>query len=341
MKRTWLYMLAFLLLGLMVSTAGAETPSGEADSSSSDGSYEVADEQGEDDYEEYLSEDEDDLLEELEDEASTDTDEPVLVDVKKPVSDQATDPASGDVSESETDEALFNSGGSAYGSKSDLSSSPRNWTVHLSFGAYSLDYMDDEFGGSGSNPAESIFGNKNRFMFQLGAERLLWQEFGTIGLEAATGFWQTYGKGVYSTSGEESPDSTVFNMIPLKLSAVYRFSATWDKWNVPLIPFVKLGMDYYIWWILGPGGGTSTYEDEEGNRSKGYGGTFGFHISYGLQLCLDFMDKKLANEFDQDAGVNNTHLYFEGTFAKVNDFWAGSSFDLSAHHFMGGLLLEF
>ena len=65
------------------------------------------------------------------------------------------------------------------------------------------------------------------------------------------------------------------------------------------------------------------------------------HVSYGLQICLDFIDQKLATEFDQDIGVNNTFLYIEGNYAMVNDFWSGKSFDLSDHHLLAGILLEF
>jgi len=222
--------------------------------------------------------------------------------------------------------------------ESGKQSSPRNWTAHAEFGVYKLSYIDDEFSNN-TDPYTSVFGNKYKFHVQAGAERLLWQGVGTVGLEAAIGYWQTTGKGLYR-DGTKSADSTTFRMIPLKLSAVYRYTDPWDKWDIPLVPFVKFGLDYYIWWISKEGSGTSEFEAADGTKKSGYGGTFGLHVSYGLQLCLDFMDKRLANEFDQDMGVNNTYLYFEGTFAYVNDFGSSSSFNLSSHYFMGGILFE-
>lgn len=220
----------------------------------------------------------------------------------------------------------------------ELVESPRNWTVSAQFGAYRLSEIDDEFSGTG--PAEQIFGKKRRFFFLLGAERFFWQDFGTVGLEAQIGYWQTYGKGLYRDGGGSS-DTTVFNMIPMKLSAVYRFSAAWDKWGVPLVPFAKLGINYHIWWILEQGGDIASYTSPSGSSKSGYGGTFGFHVAYGLQFALDVLDKRLARNFDQEVGVNTTYLFFEGTYAKVNDFFAGSSFDLSDHYWMGGILFEF
>ncbi|RJO67339.1 MAG: hypothetical protein C4523_09850 [Myxococcales bacterium] len=230
------------------------------------------------------------------------------------------------------DETVVASGGGP-------TASPKAWTAHLAFGFYKLRYIDSEFSG-GESPASDVFGDKVRFMFQLGMERFLYQGYGTVGLEAALGYWQTYGKGLYVTGGQ-SADTTVFNLIPLKLSAVYRYVDTWEKYGVPLVPYAKLGLDYYIWWILNQNGDVASYENADGGASQGFGGTFGFHVSYGLQICLDFIDRKLANEFDQDFGVNNTYIYAEGTFAKVNDFWSGSSFDLSDHSFLAGLLFEF
>lgn len=217
--------------------------------------------------------------------------------------------------------------------------SPVNWTAHISFGAYKLRHIDDEF-EKGITPAEDIFSNDYHFLFNLGFERFVYQGYGTVGVEGAIGYWQTYGKSLFK-NGTKSSDTSVFNLIPTKTSAVYRYRDLWEKYGVPFVPFAKLGLDYYFWWILDQSGDTAEWTPPEGGTKDGYGGTFGFHLSYGLQLCLDFIDPKLALEFDQDVGVNNTYLYFEGTLSKVNDFWAGSSFDLSDHYFMGGLLLEF
>jgi len=211
--------------------------------------------------------------------------------------------------------------------------SERNWTAHAGFGFYSLDFIDDEF--SGVSPADDIFGNKKRFYFNLGAERYVWQGIGTVGVEAALGYWKASGHGRY-LDGTEAPESTSFNFIPLKASAVYRFDYLWQEFGVPLVPYAKLGLDYYIWFILNQHKSSSSFEGQ-----KSYGGTFGFHVSYGLQFCLDIIDKKLANEFDRDVGVNNTYIYVEGSFAQVNDFWAGDSFNLSSHHLLAGILLEF
>ncbi len=224
------------------------------------------------------------------------------------------------------------------GYEHDMALSPKNWTFHAGFGAYKLRYIDDEF--DTSSPSKDIFGDKLNFTFQLGLERFLWQGFGTVGIEAAFGYFQAKGKGLFP-DGTKSSDTTKFNMMPFKLSGVYRFSNVWEDYGVPLVPYAKLGLDYHIWWITDQGGSVSSYEKAGGGEAKGYGGTFGFHVSYGLQFCLDIIDRRLANEFDHDVGVNNTYLYAEGTFAKINDFWIGDSFDLSDHHFLVGLLFEF
>ncbi len=222
----------------------------------------------------------------------------------------------------------------------NTSESPRSWTAHIAFGGYKLRHIDDEF--SNASPAADIFGDDMEFTFQLGFEYLIYQGVGTFGIEPAVGYFRTKGKGLFETTGEQSNDSTTMYMVPLKLSAVYRFTYLWERYQVPLAPYVKFGFDYNLWFVLDNDDHIASYTDStSGDKHKGYGGTFGMHVSYGLQICLDFIDPSVATEFDQDVGVNNTYLYVEGNYAMINDFWSGSSFDLSDHHFMVGLLFEF
>lgn len=221
-----------------------------------------------------------------------------------------------------------------------MNESPRNWSFHLGFGEYRMSQIDKEF-KNGEKPFKRIFGSGMKFMFQGGFEYFVYKGWGTLGLEGAIGYYKAKGHGLY-LDGTKSRDTTIFNMIPLKGSLVYRFDNTWRDWGVPLVPYGKIGLDSYVWWITQRKNNVASYTDaQNGGSSKGRGATFGFHVSYGMMLAMDFIDPKLARDFDADMGVNHTYLYIEGVYARVNNFGAKKSWNLSDHHFMTGILFEF
>ncbi len=215
--------------------------------------------------------------------------------------------------------------------------SPKTMSFHIAFGAYNLANIDK---GSSSEPGRSIFGNANELMFQGGFEYLAWQGFGSVGIEGAVGYWSTEGKGLYQ-SGTASTDKTSLEFVPFKLSGVYKFDWFKDEYNIPLVPMVKFGFDYYLWWVSNQRDNIARYETESGSVKKGMGGTFGLHVAYGVLFNLDIIDPKLASNFDYDVGVNDTYLYIEGVYSYVDDFGSGSSWDMSDHSFLAGLQLEF
>jgi hypothetical protein len=87
---------------------------------------------------------------------------------------------------------------------------------------------------------------------------------------------------------------------------------------VPFVPYGRLALQRYNWWITGPTGATTKS-----------GATNGLSYGAGLGLVLDLLDPMLAREFDADAGVNTTMLIVDFTKSKVDDFGSKSSFDLS------------
>ncbi len=219
--------------------------------------------------------------------------------------------------------------------------SPKNFTLHLGFGPHSINAIDDELDSStGTKPVSDVFGTGPKLMFQMGLEYYVWQGFGSVGIEGASGFWHTSGKGLRE-DGTQSKDSTTFNMIPLKLSAVYRFSYLQEEWAVPLVPFAKFGFDYWIWWVLNQRDDLARFVDDDGSSSKALGATYGLHVAYGLMFNLNFIDRELGRDFDQSAGVNGTYLYIEGVYNWLEDFKIGDSWNLSTHTFLAGILFEF
>jgi hypothetical protein len=61
-----------------------------------------------------------------------------------------------------------------------------------------------------------------------------------------------------------------------------------------------------------------------------------------VSLELDFLDPRLARDFDSSIGVNHTYLFAEGTVQGMALFnTKPRDLDFSSEHFMFGLGFEF
>ncbi len=56
-------------------------------------------------------------------------------------------------------------------------------------------------------------------------------------------------------------DTTTFRLIPMQLTAVYRFSYLDDEYGIPVVPYVRGGLGYYAWWSTAPNGNFSRDAD--------------------------------------------------------------------------------
>ncbi|MDP6943964.1 MAG: MXAN_2562 family outer membrane beta-barrel protein, partial [Myxococcota bacterium] len=144
-----------------------------------------------------------------------------------------------------------------------------------------------------------------------------------------------------SEDGTASSDETSLYLLPLTASVTYRFDWLAQKWNIPIVPYGKVGFTYTIWWVTTGSGEISNTYDLEGTGRAGYGGTFGFHVAGGFQILLDWAAPTMAAEFDNEVGVNNSYLFFEYGFHSVNDFGSSTSFDLGDDTFSAGMMFEF
>ena len=218
--------------------------------------------------------------------------------------------------------------------------SPRNFFLELKVGGITPD-MDRRAGPVGTlAPFAKIFGDGMRTMAGLELEYQIIKDKGSFGVSAAMNFFQAVGRGVLAASGQQSPETTVMNVMPFQVNAVYRWDVPMRKHGVPLVPYVKAGFDWYLWWITNGAGNVSSFTDGNGAKRRGLGGTFGIHASLGLQFQLDVIDRRMQKAFDEEVGVNHSYLFAEVVFSRVDDFNQGS-FNFSSIYFFTGLALEF
>jgi hypothetical protein len=107
------------------------------------------------------------------------------------------------------------------------------------------------------------------------------------------------------------------------------------------VPYVKAGLTCSVWWITNAKGEIANTYDLDNVGRTAHGSTFGFHAAGGLQIHLDWISETMAAEFDNEAGVNNSYLFFEYGYHGVNDFGSKTSFDLGDDTFSAGMMFEF
>ena len=238
--------------------------------------------------------------------------------------------------------ALFNvtpAFAQAFLQEEELPESPQYGAFELKFGPYKP-AVDDNSSLSGT-PYKDTFNDDTMFLTVI---ELDWQFIHppgvSLGVGGSFGFMQTYAKSRIADTGETSVDYTVLNVMPFAALFVARVDALPEYLHIPLVPYFKIGMNWYLWWILG-GGDTAVYEGE-----KGRGGTMGWQLSPGLAIQLDGFDKKTARTFDNEVGVNHSYIFVEMLWAFVDRFGNSDYMNLSSATFgnatiMAGLCLEF
>ncbi|MEO1339357.1 MAG: CFI-box-CTERM domain-containing protein, partial [Myxococcota bacterium] len=97
-----------------------------------------------------------------------------------------------------------------------------------------------------------VFDSESRPLFTLGVDVQVFRAFGTATVGGSIGFLQYTGKGLFGkgspTPGTPSSDTNVFSLLPMTLQIGYRFDVLADNTWIPLVPYVRGGFAYYIWW---------------------------------------------------------------------------------------------
>jgi hypothetical protein len=145
-----------------------------------------------------------------------------------------------------------------------------------------------------------------------------------------------------------SGDEIKFNLVPIALMLVYRFDVLSKRFRIPLIPYAKVGLGYYIWWVGDSGNFTSelttrrTVNDRvETTTTSASGASLGVVVRPGIAIDLSAIDWRAAHAIDQEIGLNRVTAFIEFNGSFVNGFGAKNKLDLSDMSFSAGLGFEF
>lgn len=215
--------------------------------------------------------------------------------------------------------------------------SPQWILLELKFGPYQPD-IDSEFDGNG--PYETMFGNDSFLLSAIQLEFEFFKDWGVASAGAGLGFGFSDGKSLLS-DGTQGTESTSLYLLPLNISLTYHLDIFAKRWSVPLVPYVRAGFDYVVWWTTDGLGDVSDWAaDADSSVRPGYGGVWGWHVAGGVKLLLDVIAPSMAHTFDIEIGVNNSYLFAEFLYLSADDFGSGDSLNLGDATFLFGLAFD-
>jgi hypothetical protein len=224
----------------------------------------------------------------------------------------------------------------------------RHGNLEIRYAPYRPD-IDSQFslpaGCEDQGPYSRFYGSGDDGLLLLGYEGHLMQKYGTLSAGGDIGYFRVAGKaqaglpcrptgsGVATGAAEAEADTDESSLIivPLQAQVSYRLTIWEDM--IPVVPVLRLGLDYYMWRMGNTSGDVASFESGQ----EASGGTWGWHYTVGLHLLLDFFSEAMAADFDRDAGVNSTYLTVEYMHAQVDDFGSKKSIRLGDSTLVFGL----
>jgi hypothetical protein len=213
---------------------------------------------------------------------------------------------------------------------------PQRFAFELRFGPY-LPEIDSEFDGA-RHPYRDFYGGGARLITQTEFDYELTHRIGTVAVGAGIGYFSASATSpVGNGTGLPSIDQSTLKIIPISVSAIYRFDYFLETRRFPLVPYGKLGLDWAYWQITDGNDEIAT----DGMGGTGRGGTLGWHAAVGVSFALDFIDPDAARDFDADLGVNHTSLIFQLTHADISGLGLSDRLRVGDTNWSLGLMFQF
>lgn len=220
------------------------------------------------------------------------------------------------------------------------------WHVSIGLGPYTpaIDSRGGAKNSGGQGPYEAMFGGYE-LMPMLTVDRYLWTGVGQLGVGLAAGYM---GKSAHAYTTDSDPlavnrarspgDTTSFRLLPLQLTAVYRLSYLDDNYGIPVVPYVRGGLGYYVWWATAPDGSFSTAPTDAHNKARG--ATAGLVGAVGLAIRAERIDANAARSM-HESGLEHAGFYGEVNAGWVDGFGKATKLDVGATTWFAGIDFEF
>jgi hypothetical protein len=204
-----------------------------------------------------------------------------------------------------------------------------------------------------------MFGDGPFLMSGMTLDRYFLYPAGQLGVTGSIGFltksaraFQVDDGGNLVTNEDGVPiraegDKNKFRLIPVSLGVVYRYTQLDDRFHALVVPYGRLGLSYYYWWVTAPSGDIAEVPTAdcpdldgcEGNRARG--GSLGWQASGGLALRLERIDPDTEVALRTELGIEHAGFLVEVTYAVVDGFGSDKKLSLGDTTWFGGINFEF
>jgi hypothetical protein len=227
-----------------------------------------------------------------------------------------------------------------------------NWHVGFRVGPY-VPGIDDQLGvknSAGKGPYEAMFGGYS-ILPMIDVDRVLWKRVGQLGVGISLGYLSKTAHAWLEGSDPNDPnrprspgDTNSFRLIPLAVSAVYRFTYLDDEYAIPIVPYARAGLAYYIWWIKAPSGDFAQVCSNGGmppcSENKAIGASLGVVGSIGLAIRAERIDASAARSM-HESGIEHAGFFGELSIGKVDGFGSQTKLSVGDTTWFAGAEFEF
>lgn len=222
-----------------------------------------------------------------------------------------------------------------------------NWHAGIRLGPYTP-AIDAQFGGSSPGPYEAMFGGYG-ILPMLDVDYIILEtRLGQIGAGGSIGYFSKEAKAYQmgSVPGPDRPrsaENNSFRMIPMAATAVFRMTYLDTQHRIPIVPYVRGGLAYHLWWVEKPNGDVASVCRSGGticDENKARGGSLGLVGSLGLAVRAEAIDFEAASAM-REGGIMHAGFYAEVSASKVDDFGSGNKLAVGDVTWFAGVDFEF
>jgi hypothetical protein len=224
----------------------------------------------------------------------------------------------------------------------DLGLPEVRWHVGLRLGPYRPS-IDSSFMSS-PGPYARTFRNDS-VLFAVDLHRLWQMSFGQVGVGLTAGYYSNSANAFENGSLPSNPDRpraagnlTRLSIVPTALTVEYRASIFDDQFGVPLVPYLRGGVAYDVWWIKNPGDHLAvtcaTCED------KALGASIGLVAAAGIAIRAERIDGDAARSM-RDSGLEHAGFFAEVELGWIDGFGNDTKLSVGDTTWFGGIDFEF
>jgi hypothetical protein len=219
------------------------------------------------------------------------------------------------------------------------------WHVAVGIGPYTpdIDAQSTMRNSAGQGPYQAMFGGYT-IMPKLDVDRFLWTGFGQLGVGISVGYMGKSANAYVIPSDPNDPnrprspgDTTAFRMIPIQLTAIYRMSVLDDDYGIPIVPYVRGGVGYYVWWSTVDG---HLSQDPMDPSNQSDGASAGLVGTVGLSFRAERIDAQAARAM-REGGIEHAGFFAEINAGWIDGFGKATKLDVGDTTWFAGAEFEF